>query len=1466
MPEARTSRLRATGRALPRSAALLAVAIAVALTIPLAAPARPADAMPDPAPAGWTVRRDPVRPYARTGWLSGRGGTADRATGARPAAPGAGGAAPADRDAEAAWAAADAFLSEQRAILGVDPQDLLATDRRDARRLEHLCYRQTYRGLPVEGAHLTITLDASARAVAFSSTLVPRAVLELGVPAAAERLSPAQARERARAAIPTPGGISWDDAQLAILPTPARDAAGARIVWRLLARSPDHARAWRLLVDAVDGEVLEVRLLAMPLTGEVRGVVRAPDPWGTDQVVPFPEARVRALADGALAGETYADSLGRFELADLPAEGLTLELPLEGRGASLRAGDLAADPARIVLTDPADPVSALWDSTAASAAEREAYVLVQRARARVRGIDPGFDEPRFRLDALIPVVVHDAELACNAFASLDTEFPWLRFAGASGACADLGRTAGVVQHEYGHLVTLYAYAPDDAPGFIQEGCSDFFSASLADTPRVGLGWQGPGTFVRDLAAPLYWPVGPLCPQDPYCSGAALATSLWSLRETLIATRADRDAAVRYAETLFHFMRAGKPQTFQDCLVGLLLQDDDDNDLSNGTPNLDAIAAAFETHGLGDFTLSIEHAALADTTDALDARAVVARVGSIYPPDPAAVLLHYRVDGGAYRIDAMAREAGAGWRGLIPPQANGARVDYYITASDGRGHSGALPLEAPSSFFTYRVGTDETAPRIAHVPPEAAIAGSPRLWVHADLADNSGSLDSAWVEAALSGPGGPQSITAPLVEKRATLREALLPISGRVPGDRIEYALYARDAAGLIARLPEPGTYSIPVVRGWAQDFETGTGDLIMTGAWTRRALDSQLDAPLLPVPSGAAVIEFRAAGEAPVERAELTLPARDLSGWAHAQLAFATRYRIHEGDAGGRILLSTDGGASWQAVAPITGYPVAVDHDRDGDGTPDETLGVFAGESGAWQSVRVPLDAFAGDTLTVRFEIFGGRTPDRWLIDDLALLETPALPAPEALTASQGETGRVHLAWTPIPDADAAAHGLLGYEVLRGPAPHAYALTPINSQPVSDTRWLDRDVVDGTRYFYAVRARFAAFEGPLSPEATGHPYLPALALPDELSATVAPDGLGGDTLYVTNPGTGELRVDLYYGDSDATAETVRPVYRFGLAPPAAYVTLIEDPADAPAPDVRRVSVRSVGAQLVFRVGFETPLPDPREDFTLLILLDTDLAPGTGLAQPNIGADYILAVGRMIDRATGSLALGYLLDANGNFVERASSISAWAGADSLEVSVRRSALGSVDAFACAVQVLLAHDPPPWPAVLDGDRAPDAPAATWLAYEPRSGWATPASPLPVVLRYDLRDSPLQTQRAKLFAFTGDPHRPTATVLLAVRQPGQALLTDLVLGRPHPNPFGPETRLALEVPQGVAWRAEIVDVAGRVVRRLAAAGAGDPRRLDLIWDGFTNAGTRAPSGRYYVVARGAGLQAARPILLVR
>jgi hypothetical protein len=71
--------------------------------------------------------------------------------------------------------------------------------------------------------------------------------------------------------------------------------------------------------------------------------------------------------------------------------------------------------------------------------------------------------------------------------------------------------------------------------------------------------------------------------------------------------------------------------------------------------------------------------------------------------------------------------------------------------------------------------------------------------------------------------------------------------------------------------------------------------------------------------------------------------------------------------------------------------------------------------------------------------------------------------APTDLVAVAGPDG-IGLRWAPNREAD-----LAGYVVLRG-APGDVTLLPVTGMPVVETQYLDRDVVPGMRYEYAVIA------------------------------------------------------------------------------------------------------------------------------------------------------------------------------------------------------------------------------------------------------------------------------------------------------------------------------------------------------------------------------------------------------------
>jgi hypothetical protein len=71
--------------------------------------------------------------------------------------------------------------------------------------------------------------------------------------------------------------------------------------------------------------------------------------------------------------------------------------------------------------------------------------------------------------------------------------------------------------------------------------------------------------------------------------------------------------------------------------------------------------------------------------------------------------------------------------------------------------------------------------------------------------------------------------------------------------------------------------------------------------------------------------------------------------------------------------------------------------------------------------------------------------------------------APTGLNAIELQ-GAIDLTWAVSPEPD-----LAGYVVLRG-EPGDATLTALTAEPITETRYLDRDVRPGVRYTYAVKA------------------------------------------------------------------------------------------------------------------------------------------------------------------------------------------------------------------------------------------------------------------------------------------------------------------------------------------------------------------------------------------------------------
>lgn len=88
--------------------------------------------------------------------------------------------------------------------------------------------------------------------------------------------------------------------------------------------------------------------------------------------------------------------------------------------------------------------------------------------------------------------------------------------------------------------------------------------------------------------------------------------------------------------------------------------------------------------------------------------------------------------------------------------------------------------------------------------------------------------------------------------------------------------------------------------------------------------------------------------------------------------------------------------------------------------------------------------------------------------------------------------------------------------------------------------------------------------------------------------------------------------------------------------------------------------------------------------------------------------------------------------------------------------------------------------------------------------------------------------------------------------------------VIGPCRPNPFNPSTTITLSLPSREAVQVQIVDAAGRSVRRLFD-GVLEAGPHNLAWDGADERGLRAPSGVYFCrAATASGAALGRLVLL--
>jgi hypothetical protein len=345
------------------------------------------------------------------------------------------------------------------------------------------------------------------------------------------------------------------------------------------ARSEDGA--WRVLVDAATGEVLDSSTLIHTggIDGQANGVATtgvASAECNEEAEHPLPFVRI----DGP-SGTTFADDDGMFSVAEDVA---TVSL----FGQWFHVFSFASPELSAAVTPRASSIT--FNDANVSEDDRaqvNAYLEANRVRSFLLDIHPAF--PGLS-DGGFTVNVNRTDMTCPRNAWYNADDVSINFCRAGGGFPNTAWST-LVHHEFGHHAIQMA---GSGQGEYGEGMSDTIAVLLADDPRLGDGLDGVcGVSLRNADNTVMFP----CNNSIHFCGQMLSGAVWDLR-TLLRSEAGDDAlliARRLAvnSILLHTGGAVDSSIYLDFLV----LDDDDGDLSNGTPHERFITQAFANHNL-----------------------------------------------------------------------------------------------------------------------------------------------------------------------------------------------------------------------------------------------------------------------------------------------------------------------------------------------------------------------------------------------------------------------------------------------------------------------------------------------------------------------------------------------------------------------------------------------------------------------------------------------------------------------------------------------------------------------------------------------------------------------------------------------------------------------------------------------------------------------------------------------------
>jgi len=464
----------------------------------------------------------------------------------------------------------------------------------DSYRFTLVSYSQVRDGLPVWRSDLRLLVRNDAD---FPLVLAKSALKDLGAfqPAQGLRdkaITEVAATESALEIFPALN--NFEPGRMVIFAGSPDVPAAPILAWEVIGNGPAGAdgvpQRWLFIVDAISGAVIYRESLIAHV--DVNGNVSA---WATSTsragvcdpatLQPMPYARVQVTGGNF----SYTDIDGNYTIPHGGSAPVTVTS--SPRGQFFRVYNQAATTSElsqsITPPGPANFVHNPGVTTEATLAEVNAYIHSNVVRDYTLAFNPSFPSVATSSEFRVNVNIADS---CNAFYDGSS----INFFLAGGGCNNTA-FATVVHHEYGHHIVSVAGSGQGAYG---EGFGDVMGVLITDESSLGRGFQSCASGLRNANnGCIYSPANcSSCGSAIHTCGQILSGSVWAIRTNLLASNPATYRQIISDMAVNSVLLHQGTSIANDIVIDFLTLNDNDDDITNGTPNYSQIAAGFTTKG------------------------------------------------------------------------------------------------------------------------------------------------------------------------------------------------------------------------------------------------------------------------------------------------------------------------------------------------------------------------------------------------------------------------------------------------------------------------------------------------------------------------------------------------------------------------------------------------------------------------------------------------------------------------------------------------------------------------------------------------------------------------------------------------------------------------------------------------------------------------------------------------------